>query len=412
MSKAEKLLLDLQYGCYGKKIVIHASKLAADYIISDTWKLLVDTGLEPEEWKALNNGNVVLLKDAPEAVKKAAFECIETYRSLKPDEMVESSINEPIDNPKAGGFVDLPKTPIKQIQPTTELVDDALHEIEDARVIETGKLPERNSDEAKARKFLEQKRKQNEEKLEALERREIERLEALERGEIEKPVQKNIKPAQSERSYPEKKKVSVTKSLTVPNNMRNKQVADLTIEDITNFICPEATVPEAMMFLRLCQARGINPFLKEAYLIKFKGNQPASMVVSRDYFARKAEEHPQYDGCEDGIILKKENGEFERREGTFLLQEEKLVGGWCKVYRKDRSKPTLAEVALHEYQQRNSEGTLNKFWNEKTGKPATMIDKVAQSQSFKKAFPGDLSGMYDASEIGDEGVVDAVYEVE
>lgn len=202
----------------------------------------------------------------------------------------------------------------------------------------------------------------------------------------------------------------------VPSNISTKQVMELTQQDVINYICPEATPQEAMIFLKLCQARDINPFLKEAYLIKYKPSDPASMVVARDYFTRKADEYPQYDGYEAGIIIKKEDGSFERREGTFMVSPEELIGGWCKVYRKDRTKPHIVEVSLKEYQQRKSDGSLNRFWNDKTGKPATMIRKVAVSQCHREAFPGKFSGMYDSSEIAggmealEESIIEASYQ--
>lgn len=201
-----------------------------------------------------------------------------------------------------------------------------------------------------------------------------------------------------------------------PLNVSTKQVMELTQQDIINYICPEATPQEAMIFLKLCQARDINPFLKEAYLIKYKPSDPASMVVARDYFTRKADEYPEYDGYQAGIIIKKGDGSLERREGTFMMSPEELVGGWCKVYRNDRTKPHLVEVALKEYQQRKNDGSLNRFWNDKTGKPATMIRKVAVSQCHREAFPGKFSGMYDSSEIAggmealEDSIIEAVYQ--
>ena len=42
------------------------------------------------------------------------------------------------------------------------------------------------------------------------------------------------------------------------------------------------TDQEAMMFLGLCKGQKLNPFIKEAYLIKYGDKQPATMVVSKD----------------------------------------------------------------------------------------------------------------------------------
>jgi len=37
---------------------------------------------------------------------------------------------------------------------------------------------------------------------------------------------------------------------------------------------------EVMMFLKLCQYQRLNPFLNEAYLVKF-GNEPAQIIVGK-----------------------------------------------------------------------------------------------------------------------------------
>lgn len=104
---------------------------------------------------------------------------------------------------------------------------------------------------------------------------------------------------------------------------------DLTLENIKQYICPLATDEEAFMFLKLCQARRLNPFVKEAYCIKYSKDQPASFVVGKDAFTRRAEEHPQFDGFEAGIIIstpQKENvnylisSAFEERGGTFYSE--------------------------------------------------------------------------------------------
>ena len=211
---------------------------------------------------------------------------------------------------------------------------------------------------------------------------------------------------------PKKEMQSKNVPAIIPDDVSSRQIAELTNSDIINYLCPKATEKEAMIFLKVCQAKGINPFLKEAYLVKYKAEDPASIVVAKDYFARKAEEHPMYDGEESGIILMSKDGGLERREGAFMLPNENVVGGWCKVYRKDRARPVLTEVAFHEYVQKTREGTPNKFWNKMS---ATMIQKVAFSQCHRKAFPGEFSGLYDSSEIEgsmeglEESVIEASY---
>ena len=157
------------------------------------------------------------------------------------------------------------------------------------------------------------------------------------------------------------------------------------------------TLPEFKFFTELCKARKMNPFLKEAYCIKF-GNQPAQIVVGKDAILKRAIVHPDYDGMESGVIVQViETGEIIERKGTFYLNsEEKLVGGWAKVYRKNWKYPTFCSVAFDEVANKKKDGQLNSNW---AGKGATMVEKVAKVRALRETFIEDLSGMYDADEM-------------
>ncbi len=175
---------------------------------------------------------------------------------------------------------------------------------------------------------------------------------------------------------------------------------ELTIETIKKYINPRVTDQEAYVFLQICKARGLNPFVGEVHLIKYKEGEPASIVVGKDAFTKRAEEHPAFDGFEAGIIIRHKDGKIEHRQGAVLYSdEEELIGGWARVHRKDRSMPFYNEVSLSEYKQYKKDGTVQKMWREKE---ATMIRKVPLVQSLREAFPSDLGGLYDQSEMGVE----------
>ena len=179
-------------------------------------------------------------------------------------------------------------------------------------------------------------------------------------------------------------------ALAKPGSIRDVQVADLTMEDIKAYICPTATDQETFMFLKLCQARNLNPFLKEAYLIKYDHTKPAQMVVGKDKFTKTAEEHPQFDGFRAGIIISS-GEELIEREGTFIRKGEVLEGGWAEIFRKDRKLPFKQSVSLREF----DKGMAN--WKTM---PATMIRKCALVQALRECFPSDLAGCYDRDEMG------------
>lgn len=156
------------------------------------------------------------------------------------------------------------------------------------------------------------------------------------------------------------------------------------------------TDQEVIMFLNLCRFQHLNPFLRECYLIKY-GNYDASIVVSKEVFIKRAMRNPAFNGMVGGIIVHDQNGDIREREGSFYLDDqEKLVGGWCKVYLKNIDWPIYKSVRLQDYEGRKNDGTPNTMW---ASKGATMIAKVAQMQALREAFPEDLAGMYAQEEI-------------
>lgn len=168
----------------------------------------------------------------------------------------------------------------------------------------------------------------------------------------------------------------------------------LSPEIIRKNIEPNATDEEIFYFLALCKAEKLNPFVKEAYLIKYK-NSPASMVIAKEAFMKRAESNEVYDGFEAGIIVER-NNELIELTGGVKLSADKIVGGWSRVYRKDRKIPVEIQVAFDEYVQRKNDGSPNKMW---TTKPATMIRKVAVAQAMREAFPSSLNNIYTAEEV-------------
>lgn len=195
--------------------------------------------------------------------------------------------------------------------------------------------------------------------------------------------------------------------IAVRDSSAIRPMPELSLEIIKKFICPAATDQEAYTFLQLCKAQSLNPFLREAYLIKY-GSEAASIVVGKETFTKRADRLPQYNGFKAGLILLS-GGAVVYREGSFYADGETLLGGWAEVYRTDRTIPYRNEVKIEEYQGRNKVGEITKMWREK---PATMIRKVPLMQSLREAFPDEFGGMYGAEEIS---AVDAaalpVYEV-
>ena len=157
---------------------------------------------------------------------------------------------------------------------------------------------------------------------------------------------------------------------------------------------------DIVQFMAVCKYQQLNPFLNEAYLVKFAGS-PAQIITSKEAYFKRAEADENYDGYQAGIITVDKNGVIVEREGSFCPKDETLVGGWAFVYRKDRKYPAVARVNLDEYDKKKS------TW---LSMPKTMIAKIAKVQAFREAFPTKLGALYVSEEVQEREVEDVPFE--
>lgn len=169
-------------------------------------------------------------------------------------------------------------------------------------------------------------------------------------------------------------------------------------ETLRNFVDPkhQASPQELQTLLAIVKNRNLNPFTKEVYFIKY-GNNPAQIVVSKDAFMKRAEQNQNYDGFESGVIYEDEKGELKTKKGVILPRKATLIGGWCEVYRKDRSRPVYREVELSAY-------NTHKSWWQKA--PGQMIEKVAIVAAVRDAFSENVGGLYTADEMEQAAPID------
>lgn len=176
-----------------------------------------------------------------------------------------------------------------------------------------------------------------------------------------------------------------------------KDEITLTPSVVTQFVTKgngEISTEEAFNFIQLCRYNGLNPFLNEAYIIKF-GNAPAQLIVSKEAFMKRAERQETYQGFEAGVIsFNKETNEIAEREGAFSLPSEQIVGGWAKVYRSDRERPVTVKINFSEFAKYKN-GSLQSTW---ANMPANMIRKSAIVNALREAYPDQLGAMYTEDE--------------
>lgn len=163
-------------------------------------------------------------------------------------------------------------------------------------------------------------------------------------------------------------------------------------DKIRELICPQADNHEIALFIAHCQAHRLDPFTKEAYLIKYDQNRAASIVTNYNVFNARAQEHEDYIGIEDGVVVLTKDGEIVHRQGSAVYASdlgERLLGGWARVKREGKG-DTYVELALSDY------STGRSKW--KTS-PGLMINKCAKSAAWRTAYPREFDGMYSREEM-------------
>jgi phage recombination protein Bet len=186
----------------------------------------------------------------------------------------------------------------------------------------------------------------------------------------------------------------------------------LCVEDILRWVappgCPQS---EAMRFLLVCRLAQIDPFRKEAHLVKNESKKTGKVtwiiIIDKSGWLRMAERHPRYDGHQCGVIVRtKENKEDKNQvrivsevDGAFVPPDHAVIGGWAKVYRKDRRFPTIAKVG-------NEYARDTPIWSEQM---PSMYEKTALVHALREAgVCFGYGGTYDRTEMPPMGSLPSV----
>lgn len=166
------------------------------------------------------------------------------------------------------------------------------------------------------------------------------------------------------------------------------------LKTIKEIYAPNATVGEFNTFVQMGIATGLNPFLREIWLVKYDKSAPAQIFIGRDGYRKVIGRNDQYDGHIVNVVYSNDvwnvdliNGKVEHNPA--IKDRGALVGAYCMVYMKNISRPFYVFVEFSEYDKKQS------VWKEK---PATMIKKVAECQGIRMA-DSTTQGTYDEDEM-------------
>ncbi len=149
---------------------------------------------------------------------------------------------------------------------------------------------------------------------------------------------------------------------------------------------------DCVKFVLLCQARRLNPFEGDAFLIGYDGKDGPqfSLITAHQAFLKRAELSPEYNGMESGVSIITEAGEFVERPGDFFFGKEKLVGAWARVHFKTRAAPMFKRIKREVYDTQRSRWAID---------PAGMLVKCAEADALRSSFPTMLGGLYTEGEM-------------
>jgi phage recombination protein Bet len=155
------------------------------------------------------------------------------------------------------------------------------------------------------------------------------------------------------------------------------------------------TDQEIVFFMHICRARGLNPFNKDCYLVKYTPD-PAAIIVSVDKLRFQARKSADCVGWKSGIVVQKRDGALRYSNGL-ILEGEKLLGGWFEGKPKGWEEPFRLEVNLNGYVKKTREGNTTRFWAPEN--QPTMIAKVAEAQGLRRLWPEQIQGLYLQEEL-------------
>lgn len=169
-------------------------------------------------------------------------------------------------------------------------------------------------------------------------------------------------------------------------------------EEIKKLLAPKASDNELIIFCKIAQSLGLNPYANEIYLIPFGDTH--SIVIAVQAYLKRASHNPQYETYQAGLIVSQAGGIVERK-GTLTLPGDKTIGAWCKVWKKGAAHPFEHQVKFEDWDKKSN------VWQTH---PNHMIYITAIRQCIRMAFPDEYGPEFEAQTV--EGVVMEVADVQ
>lgn len=187
---------------------------------------------------------------------------------------------------------------------------------------------------------------------------------------------------------------------------------------VRKIICPPtARAEDFEYFVAWCKRTGLDPFVKQAYLVERKSKGPDGTwhvrhepMAAEAGMAAVADAQADYLGIASAAVYAGDSFEIDEAAGTVRhvwsleLREKagnRVIGAWAHAKRQGRTTPLVWLRVEQRIQTRydNGKQVPTQFWTKDT---AGMIAKCARAMAFRLCYPNLFSGVPIREELGDD----------
>lgn len=161
------------------------------------------------------------------------------------------------------------------------------------------------------------------------------------------------------------------------------------VQLLKDMFCKDATNDEIQAFLHVCDRTGLDPFVRQIYLVKRwdpnLGRNTMTIQTGIDGYRLIAERTGAYSPGKEPTFTYDKDGKIV--SAVAYVKKRTNDGTWHEI---------SASAYFDEYAQRKKDGSFTGMWSRM---PHSQLAKCAESLALRRGFPAELSGVYTKEEM-------------